>query len=187
MNLSPEEERALLSQLPQPDAFRTLYRHYLPRIFGYVRYRVERPEDTEDVVAEIFVKVVQAVRRFEYRGAGSFAAWLFRIAHAEVQLYYRSHRHEPIALEHVVDYQAANLPLDEAIISQEEFARLHALIRTLAPRRQEIVTLRFFGGLRNQEIAVVLGLDERTVASHLCRALEDLQQKYQEEALHDHP
>ena len=53
------------------------------------------------------------------------------------------------------------------------------------PRRREIVLLRFASGLRNQEIARVLNLDERTVASHLCRALEDLQQQYQREELAD--
>jgi DNA-directed RNA polymerase specialized sigma24 family protein len=45
----------------------------------------------------------------------------------------------------------------------------------LSPRRQEVVTLRFYGGLRNREIARVLGLDERTVAAHLCRAIQDLE------------
>ncbi len=60
------------------------------------------------------------------------------------------------------------------------------MIETLSPRRQEVITLRFFGELRNQEIAEILSLDERTVASHLCRAIEDLQNKYQQEEIaHD--
>jgi DNA-directed RNA polymerase specialized sigma24 family protein len=46
-------------------------------------------------------------------------------------------------------------------------------------RRREIVALRYFGGLRNQEIAAVLGLGERTVAAHLSRALRDLHAAYQ--------
>ncbi|HET7078316.1 MAG TPA: sigma-70 region 4 domain-containing protein, partial [Chloroflexia bacterium] len=58
------------------------------------------------------------------------------------------------------------------------FADLHRLIATLSPRRREVITLKFFGGLQNREIAAVLGLDERTVASHLCRALEDLYARY---------
>ncbi len=60
-----------------------------------------------------------------------------------------------------------------------------AALETLTPRRREIILLRFSSGLRNQEIASVLNLDERTVASHLCRALEDLQQQYQQEELAD--
>lgn len=55
---------------------------------------------------------------------------------------------------------------------------MRALIETLAPQRQKVVLLRFFAGLRNREIARVLGLDERTVASHLSRGIQDLHQKY---------
>jgi DNA-directed RNA polymerase specialized sigma24 family protein len=38
--------------------------------------------------------------------------------------------------------------------------------------------LRFFGGLHNNEISAILGLDERTVAAHLCRGVQDLQRRY---------
>jgi RNA polymerase sigma-70 factor, ECF subfamily len=51
----------------------------------------------------------------------------------------------------------------------------------LPPRRRDILLLKFFGGLRNQEIARMLNLDERTVASHLSRALDDLRRLYEPE------
>lgn len=179
----PQDEGALIRQAQQDgDAFRELYRHYFPRVYAYVAYRVGRINDVEDVTADIFVKVVEALGRFEYRGTGSFAAWLFRIAHNEVQQFYRRHRWQQrvVSLEDVPHLQV-NSPIPEALIQQkEQFAHLYALISTLSPRRQEIITLRFFGELRNQDIALVLGLDERTVASHLCRGLDDLQEKFQQ-------
>ena len=45
-----------------------------------------------------------------------------------------------------------------------------------ATLRAEVLTLKFYGELRNKEIAAVLGLDERTVASNLSRALDQLEQ-----------
>jgi RNA polymerase sigma factor (sigma-70 family) len=73
----------------------------------------------------------------------------------------------------------SHTPSPEEILTQEEaFQHMRALIATLSPRRQEIITLKFFGGLRNGEIADILELDERTVASHLSRGLRDLQYKY---------
>ena len=69
-------------------------------------------------------------------------------------------------------------------MQKEKFKSLQQLISTLSPRRQEIITLKFFGGLRNKEIAQILRLDERTVASHLCRGLEDLHQRYVKQFLH---
>lgn len=177
--MNPEDERALIDRAKQhPEAFRDLYRHYFPRIYGYVAAHVGRVPDAEDLVSIIFVKVVEALHRFEYRGEGAFAAWLFSIAHNEVSQFYRRQNYTPLPLEDMPD--SSDLP-DQTLIRHEQFARLHNLISTLSPRRQQIVTLKFFGELRNQEIAAVLGLDERTVASHLCRALDDLQQKYLQE------
>src|SRR5262249_13214526 len=77
---------------------------------------------------------------------------------------------------------AANalLPQDE-VLRKELFARLYLLVNDLPPRRREVITLKYFAGLQNKEIAVVLGLDERTVPSNLSRALDDMQKKYLEE------
>lgn len=178
------EEEKLIAQIKQtPEAFRELYRRYYPRVFAYVAYRVGRREDAEDIVSEVFIRAVQGLKTFEYRGDGAFSAWLFRIAVNEINRFYSLHRNrvEYVPLDELPDIESSDLPPDVAVMRKEEFLRLRALIATLTPRRQEIVTLRFFGALRNQEIATVLGLDERTVASHLSRALEDLQRQFQTE------
>jgi RNA polymerase sigma-70 factor, ECF subfamily len=162
-------------------AFAELYDAYFARLYAYVAARMGSRSDAEDVVADTFVRALDALPRFEYRGPGSFAAWLFRIAHNRVVTESGKNRHR-------VDLDADSLAgrpasvvdqSPEATLEQAEDAQLiRRLIQLLSPRRQEVVTLRFFGDLRNQEIAEVLGLDERTVASHLCRALEDLRTKY---------
>lgn len=184
-SLPPNEERALVSQISRkPEAFRPLYQHYFPRVFAYVAYRVGTKQDTEDLTATIFMKVIESIARFEYRLDGSFATWLFRIAHNEVQQFYRTlYRRDTLLLDDLPEIESTEILLDEAFARKEQFARLRAALETLSPRRQEIITLRFFAGLRNHEIAAVLALDERTVASHLCRGLEDLKRIYQGEEL----
>ena len=179
--LTADEERRLIEQARcDPEAFRTLYRAYLPRVYGYVAYRVGRRQDAEDLVADVFVKVLEYLDRFEYRGEGSFAAWVFRIASNHVNAFYRrrGRRGEPIPLADLPEIPGDGPRPDEALIRQERFDSLRRMIDTLPPRRQEVITLRFFGGLRNQEIAAMLNLDERTVASHLARALSDLNRRY---------
>lgn len=179
--LTADEERRLIEQARcDPEAFRTLYRAYLPRVYGYVAYRVGRRQDAEDLVADVFVKVLEYLDRFEYRGEGSFAAWVFRIASNHVNAFYRrrGRRGEPIPLADLPEIPGDGPRPDEALIRQERFDSLRRMIDTLPPRRQEVITLRFFGGLRNQEIAAMLDLDERTVASHLARALSDLNRRY---------
>lgn len=180
---SAQDEEILTKKAQDdPHAFRELYQVYLPRIYAYVAHRVNSSHDTEDLVSEAFLKAVEQMNRFVYRGNGSFSAWLFRIAHNIVADYYRKRRHR----QERIDSTSVDAAIDDSVspdakvVLSEESARLHQMIRTLPLRRQEVISLRFFGGLRNRQIAQVLGINERSVASHLCRAIEDLQRKYAE-------
>lgn len=177
-------ERDLLRRsLTEPDAFREVYRHYYPRLYAYIVYRVGRKHDAEDLAADVFLAVVKSLPKFDYRGEGSFSAWLFRIAYNRIAQFYAYSRRvdAPLALDDVPEISLgakheSSTP-EAAVARREQFARLHAMIATLTPRRQEVVTLRYFGGLNNREIAAVLGLDEGTIAAHLSRALADLERK----------
>jgi len=181
-----QREQSLVARARRdPDAFRELYHHYFPRIYAYISYRVGRVQDVEDLTAETFLKAVEALPRFRWQGEGSFAAWLFRIAHNAVASFYRAGDRplEPIRPEALPDLRATDTLPADALARKELLAQLRHLIGALTQRQQEIVTLRFFGGLRNQEIARLLKLDERTVAAHLCRGIRTLQALYREQAI----
>jgi RNA polymerase sigma-70 factor (ECF subfamily) len=191
--MKPDEERAYIRQArADPRAFVHLYDRYFPRIHAYVRYRVRGQQDAEDIIAEVFLKAMRGIGSFRWRHENSFAAWLFRIAHNLIVDYYRR-REQVETLEtafnpgvsasdsgsrSVAASIGCTLRPEEALTRQETFQQMRSLIETLSPRRREVITLRFFGGLRNKEIADVLNLDERTIASHLSRGLRDLRDRY---------
>ncbi len=180
--MRPEQERQLIQQAQRdPVAFAHLYDRYFPRIHAYVRYRVSSREDSQDLIADVFLRALHGLPSFQWQRAGSFSAWLFRIAHNRVVDHYRQHEHaidEPEQMSDLEELRGQAPRPDEILTRQEVFERIRALVSTLSPRRQEVITLRFFGGLRNYEIAEILGLDERTVAAHLSRGLQDLKGKY---------
>ncbi len=152
----------------------------LPRVYAYIAARVPVPQDAEDLAAGVFLKAVRNRDQFNGRHERSLAAWLFAIARRAVADFYRRAGPEAEALEEeALAAQAAHPTPETAVLQAERRAELLGLIRALPPRRREIVALRYFGGLRNQEIAAVLGLGERTVAAHLSRALRDLHAAYQ--------
>lgn len=179
MKREPEQDWAKEAR-GNPQAFARLYDRYFSRLYAYIRYRVGRVQDAEDLTAEVFLRVVREFEHFEWRHEDSFAAWLFRIAHNLVVDFYRENRKPGglLSLEELPEPQATSPLPEEFILQREAFHRLRRLVGTLAPRRQEVITLKFFGQLRNQDIAEILGLGERTVASHLCRGLRELHQKY---------
>lgn len=191
--MKPEQERAYIQQArADPRAFVHLYDHYFPRVHAYVCYRVHAQQDAEDLVADIFIKAMLEVGSFKWRHENSFSGWLFRIAHNLIIDYYRRCQQLQVneipfdpgepppddAVRNGAVLANQALPPEEALNRQETFRQMRALVASLSPRRQEVITLKFFGGLRNKEIAGILDLDERTIASHLSRGLKDLRDKY---------
>jgi len=64
-------------------ALSELYTLYFPRVYRYILARTGNSYDAEDLTEEVFMKVLEAIERFEWREA-PFSAWLFRIAHNAV-------------------------------------------------------------------------------------------------------
>jgi RNA polymerase sigma-70 factor, ECF subfamily len=178
-----EEKQWVERAAKEPSAFTHLYNLYFPKIYAYVNYRVGRVQDAEDITADTFLKALQNIGKFKWQKENSFAAWLFQIARNQIIDRYRHKTAELLPLEDADVPELQSASPDEMYDRKEKFIHLRSIIATLPERRQAVITLKFLGGLRNQEIAKILGLDERTIASHLCRALEELQRKYLEPAL----
>src|SRR5215472_7588447 len=62
-----------------------------------------------------------------------------------------------------------NDSLIEPLVEDEKLLQVHEALEILAaedPQKAEVVKLRYFGGLNNEEIAAVLGVSEKTVRRH---------------------
>lgn len=181
-NLDQEKELVQAAQNGSREAMGRLYDALYPGVYAYARSRLPAQTDAEDCVADVFLKVVRQLQTFRRQQPGSFQAWVFQITRHQIADFYRR---RPTALPESVappDGPPDGQPdLEEELLHRETKQHLLDHIKSLSRRRQEVILLRYFGGLRNTEIADVLALDERTVASHLSRALNDLQQQLKPE------
>jgi RNA polymerase sigma-70 factor (ECF subfamily) len=171
-----QNERALVERAKRdPAAFSALYRLYFSRIFGYVSWRVGSRSDAEDLVSEIFTKVLSKLDSFRWKKGATFSSWIFRIAHNTVVDYYRSKtKREFVSVDDLPEIQADELLPDELSERRRLFKMIFEQVQELPPRQAEIITMRFFGEMRNKEIAKVLEIEERTVSSSLLRGLTKL-------------
>ena len=75
-----EAEAALVARARvEPAAFATLYDRYAVPVYRYCYARLGTREAAEDATSQVFTNALAALPR--YRERGSFAAWLFAIAH----------------------------------------------------------------------------------------------------------
>jgi RNA polymerase sigma-70 factor (ECF subfamily) len=172
-----EREKSLIQAAQAGDrvAFERLYDAFFPGLYGYVRSRMPTTVDAEDLVSDVALRMVQKLSDFHWRYPGSFRAWLFQIARRKLVDYYRRN---PTTNEALAETEAVpdSSPTPEVqTLQREEQAGVLGLIKGLSSRKQEVILLRYFGGLQNKEIAAVLDLDERTISAHLSRALSELQ------------
>ena len=130
-------------------------------------------DDAEDVVQETFLRLV---RRAQWEGKPENpAAWLFTAVRNEaidrIRKAKRRQKHErqraeeqPVWLE---------MPPDTSLRAEE----LQKSLDTLPLEQREIVIARIWGGLKFDEIAVLIGDSRTTVHRRYGEALETLRQK----------
>lgn len=135
-------------------AFARLYDHLFPRVYGYIAGRTPTRQDAEDLTGDVWLRAVRGLAGFNGQDAVAFTAWIFRIARRRIADFYRRARPVDSARPADLDRQAAARPTPPQIVElAEHSARIRAAVRRLSPRRQKVIALRYFAGLRNQEIA----------------------------------
>ena len=160
------------------DAFAALYQELLPPVLGYIRIRVGDLHVAEDLTAQVFERGLR--RLASVREPDRVRAWLFTIARHAVADYFRTHRPGvPLATADDLEHLWVESP--EALAEhREDLQRLLGHVPALSDRERELLGLKFAAGLRNREIARVVGLSEANVAQILHRALVRLRQRFDE-------
>ena len=169
-SLTPDEERSLVDRARSgdQDALGALYDAYSDRLYRYCLTRVGDETEAEDLAEDVFLKVLGAIERFEWRPgeAGQripFGAWLFRIARNEVASFQRRAASRPQLAElpdNLHDTSRGPAELAETKLTIEEVFRA---VRELPDAQREVILLRFASGLSVAETAAALGKKEPNV------------------------
>ena len=169
------DEPSLIKRAKRYDrkAISELYRRHVQRIYRYIYYRVGDVNVAEDLTADVFLKALEGLEGFTYRGI-PFSAWLHRIAHARVMDHFRKQaKRELLPLdERLVATGKGPQAMIEARLDHEE---LQSAIAQLTTDQQQVIILKFVEGLSNAEVARILGKSEGAVKSLQHRALNSLQ------------
>jgi len=175
----PDAELVYAAQ-QDPERFVALYDRYVRRIQNYVRTRVADGDAADDAISQTFLTALVHLPRFEVRDGGSFAAWLFRIAHNVV---YDMQRHpgDRLVGDRDRDLTTApdTVPGPEAhALARDRAVDLRRALGHLRPTQQHLLALRYGAELEIDEIAALLGKSAGAVRVSIHRALRDLRRRY---------
>jgi RNA polymerase sigma-70 factor, ECF subfamily len=169
------QERMLVREAKaDPDAFATLYEHYLKRVYNYMRYRLDDAQTADDLTAQVFHRALATLSGYDAQRA-PFGAWLFGIARHVVNDHFRRQkRHRWLSLDILRRHPSLEPQPEEAVAQNEKYAAVLKAMACLNERERDIIALKFAAGLNNREIAVQTGLSASNVGVILYRALQQL-------------
>ncbi len=155
-------------------AFGEIYDRYASQILRYLYLRTREYEAAQDLTQEVFVRVLRGIDGFEFRGEKSFLGWLYTIA--SNILVGQLRRKRAIATPLDENLEVADPRSHDAVLSVFERMEMHQALSRLTEDQQQVLVLKFFADLTNQEIAATIGRSEGAVKALQHRALLALQQ-----------
>jgi RNA polymerase sigma factor (sigma-70 family) len=167
----PQRHRIAPDRDPAHAICQEWYQAYGPGVYGYLRWQLASADEAEDLTAEVFLRALRAVHRFDPT-RGSPQAWLYRIARNALRDQQRqARRRRQVPLAALRDLQCEAPSPEERILREEEVARLLASVALLGPADRELIGLRYGSALSIGEVGEVLGLREPVVRTRLWRVL----------------
>ena len=151
------------------EAFGALYDLYADRVYRFVLVRVPQPADGEDLLQQVFLKVIESLPRYEQRGL-PFGAWLFRIARNTVIDFGRTRR-VAAPLDDEVGQMADPAQPGQRLERKAELDEIRVALGSLTSEQRDVIVFRFFAQLSHAEIGAVLGKREGTIRVIQHRAL----------------
>ena len=153
-----------------PARFRPLYQRYYEPIFRFLFRRTASEDLAADLCSQVFLKALQRIDRYQYRGV-PFSAWLFRIASNELAQHYRSVK--ALRTVSVTDDSLGDLA-DEMEVEENmwQIPDMVAALDQLRPDDVNLIELRFFEQRPFKEIADILNITESNAKVRTYRILE---------------
>ena len=166
-------------------AFRQLLDRYGDRLFNFILRNVRSREVAEELLQEVFLRVVRRAETF--RRQSKFSTWLYTIARNLCIDTARKARHRrTLSLDRplgrheregatLLDQVSDGAPGPDRRTRDERFRRaLQDALAALPDEQREVFVMREFEGLKFREIATVVGIPENTVKSRMRYALQGL-------------
>lgn len=151
------------------DAWEALTRKHQEPVFRYAYLLHGDPDEAQDVTQETFVRAFYSLKRFE--DGRPLRPWLLRIAS---RLAHNRHRAANRFLRVIERLGREPQPTADEDLPEGSAEQIRAAVSRLRPAFQEVIYLRYFLALSEDETSAAIGVPAGTVKSRLHRGLHEL-------------
>lgn len=160
------------------EALASIYDAFSPVLFRYAFRLLGNEEVAEDVVAETFYRFLRTISA----GGGPqnhLKAYLYRVAHNLIVDCYR--RNPPLELSldpDVITHHSMSGNPEKMVVGWSEQVEVRRILWKLTSDQRQVIILKYFEGMTNQEVSDVLGKPIGAVKSLQHRGLNALRRLF---------
>ncbi|MFZ1298697.1 MAG: sigma-70 family RNA polymerase sigma factor, partial [Saprospiraceae bacterium] len=187
INLS---DQALIDLYLQGDesAFSELLKRHQQKIYTSIYLFVKDRELAEDLFQDVFIKIIDTLRKGSYNHEGKFGQWAIRIAYNMcVDQFRRNKRRTKVTGGDDFDiFDVLELPdenREDQMIRSETHNRIRSLVDQLPDEQREVVVLRHYADMSFKEISQLTRVSINTALGRMRYALINIRKMMEEQAM----
>jgi RNA polymerase sigma-70 factor (ECF subfamily) len=157
-------------------AFETLLQRYKGKIYTSIYLFVKDRALAEDIFQEVFIKIIDTLRKGKYNHEGKFVQWAMRISYNMCVDYHRRNKRRshinPTDEFDIFDVlRVGDDAADTLIMRSETHTRIRRLVDSLPEEQREVVILRHYADMSFKEIASLTRVSINTALGRMRYAL----------------
>ncbi|MCB9285345.1 MAG: sigma-70 family RNA polymerase sigma factor [Lewinellaceae bacterium] len=187
MQVTPLNDEQLIQLYLNGDerAFEELLNRHQQKIYTSIYLFVKDQNQAEDIFQEVFIKIIDTLRKGKYNHEGKFSQWAMRIAYNLCVDYFRRSKRRPQVqpTEEFDIFEVLRLADDNAeqrIMRSQTHEKVRKLVDMLPPEQREVVILRHYADMSFKEIAKLTRVSINTALGRMRYALINIRKLMEE-------
>ena len=187
MNVKKLNDKELINLYLDGDekAFEVLLTRHKEKIYTSIYLFVKDHELAEDIFQEVFIKIIDTLRRGKYNHEGKFLQWAMRISYNLcVDYFRRSKRRTKVSPSETFDIfdvlEVKDDNMETTMIKTQTYNRVRELVDMLPPEQREVVILRHYADMSFKEIASLTRVSINTALGRMRYALINIRKLVEE-------
>lgn len=167
------------------DSLQTLIKRHQEKILGYIISKVRDRQLAEDLFQDVFIKVINTLRKGKYNEEGKFLPWVMRISHNLTIDYFRNAKKMKTTAGSK-DFDIFDIIPDEEVNTEDKLAVANSLsivkelIHHLPTDQLEVLKMRMYYEMSFKEIADETNVSINTALGRMRYALMNLRKLVEE-------
>ena len=172
-------------------AFEVLLTRHKNKIYTSIYLFVKDHDLAEDIFQEVFIKIIDTLRRGKYNHEGKFLQWAMRISYNLcVDYFRRSKRRTKVSPSETFDIfdvlEVKDDNMETTIIKDQTYTAIRNLVDQLPSEQREVVILRHYADMSFKEIAALTRVSINTALGRMRYALINIRKMMEESGVKLH-